>query len=205
MISFKSSLEDIRRNLTSCLVLHKGYPVRIEEIESKRSALVLNLSSQKVERVLLIEKDFEIPYSLGFVNTPVGAYYVERVPYRIVQDSVHSKNIFVSGCRIRNTRLAANCQNGVASLSSPYLVDTLSNKYPSIMECLAKLRTNDPETNIDSIAFDRHFAIDVKLNVYYKKNVVGILKDAEIHMMPQYESLKSLMGELNEKTLRTFG
>jgi hypothetical protein len=196
----KISLDDLRTMHKDTLVRYKGYLVYIVDFVSAKRVEILHLNTGDYMVVPFNTKCFDFsPIRIGYVNHRGVALYVTRSPVRQYKQGMSPQNIKVSlpdGIRINTDykrSMAQSAYDEIRSLKDVAICFNLDGEYPSVADVIASL-TNSEEVLIR--AFDKQFAIDSSLNLYYKTEKVGRVVSTnpiEFKFNPDKEYLRELL------------
>lgn len=195
-----ASLEDLAQMFNNSLVIHKNKPIKITRFNSKTNIKAFDLVSQRNIDMEVDTSELKAPgRCFGFVNFMDYVIYISRNPVRrykvgICQESAN----FQAPQKYVDILHSAEAQR-VYAFTCPEIVDTVYNRYPSIPDVHKQL-----VNGAKIVAFDRQFAIDQFLNVYYKLNKVGKLKEFDIQFDKGWEHLTILLDNNHEKSIPIF-
>lgn len=210
------SLEDASRRLKNTVVLYEGRPVLITDIQegagdspyrvyadnlpTKRGgarfpAMEFDGEGRPVARKpdadmrkYISSRNFDIaPFPMGYLNTPMGAYYCQRSPGRQQQQGLSS-----------GTFSAVNYSGAPLSwggfLSCDKVDDMVAGRYPTLREAL---RIAAP-----SVAISRDFCIvrdelfDELCFIYHKNVKVGLVSDDSVKLAKGKQYVRESLLEL---------
>ena len=154
----------------------------------------LNIGSQDYVYVDFREiKSVKIP-NTGYYNHRGVCLYLMRMPCRRYKHGLSRENITClvpEGYEVDDLSRSKmkNAHDLVSSLQSKSHYNLYMNIYPTLEETIALL-----QDNAYIIAFDRQFAVDRELSVYYKNGKVGnITKAGGVSFFKKYQHLKAAL------------
>jgi hypothetical protein len=194
------SIHDIQQLYHDNLLRYKGEIVKVAEIISAKSMMVMFLKTRETKEVPF-KQEYLTPIAerIGFVNAHPQAVYIARRARRTFSIGITNQN-----CIIRSAAPGIPT-NSVTRLTHRGIVDAIEGNYPSIKEALTML--DAPGT---VVAFDKQFAIDYDRNIYFKtEGVVGKLRKPyrtieRIEWNKGNDMYQFLLEPNYEKTVRTF-
>lgn len=193
------SLEDLNQMFQNCLVIYKNKPYWFTRFNNKDSVQAFDLSTQR--NVVLEKVDYKDAKApgrcFGYVNVDDYVVYAARNPVRRFKVGASRDSMqFTFPENYRDVR-ATRGYEGVVALTSPNVCDTVFNRYPELATIRKML-----EGGSRIVAFDRQFAIDRKLRVFYKNKEVGKLdKNDQIVFEKDYSHLICLLDNNHEKSI----
>lgn len=195
------SYEDARTLFEGCVINYQGTPCKVTRINEELVARLRNIQNGRSTDVKVKVTEFCNPLPrLGFMNhSSNGVAYVERKPVRRYQAGLNANNIRVGFPDIRYPDGADVVNRAVLGMECVEFSDMLLNQYPSFKEAIASVKEFG-----GSVAFDRQFAIDEGLNIYWKIHRVGSIPKncstvERIEFKKEYEELYNLIGNNYEK------
>lgn len=198
-MKIKYRAQDYEARLNDGIILYRGSPHRVVT-----DGRVINLLDPTTGRTVVrgidpADNDLDISSpTLGYINAPSYAYYLERIPSRRYKQSLDAR-------AIRETRLTIqglNSDNGDGYsefLYSEYFVDSYKVGYPSFTEARKMLDNGDRK----SVAVSRDVAmvkdeLDI-IKLYYKLELVGwVAPNSTIVMVPSSEKAWVISMHFNE-------
>lgn len=186
------SLEDMHQQYLFNLFLYEGEYVYVAGIVDQNKVLIQVLATSKLKYVRFNPDDFKVVKKrLGYVNTGVFAIYLTRKSVRQYGLSLNHRNVtwimrdeHFSESEHELIRVATQRINNV------YMYKCLTESYPTFKEALVMVSQGKAR----HVAFDKQFAIDNSMVIYYKGCYVGKFKDGNIKLKKGYEHLQSVMG-----------
>lgn len=210
-MALEMSVDDLRRDLAGCVVMHNNKPVYVTAIGGRGLVAFRDLMSQKEDSEMFTVEAFSNPVRrLGFVNVMNSVIYVTRVPVR-----KYYMGLKAGGGRQGNLKLTyldiVNYPQGTAetisrvqSMCVPEFGAAIINKYPTLPEAIIQVREFG-----GACAFDKQFAICSRGYVIYKTKRVGKYNQTsngpqDIKWAEGCEHLSILLENNHEKTVRDF-
>lgn len=156
------TVEQVNMRLVNSVIMVDGQPVYVHgcsqdfSIERDVSCISIHyFRSDGSEGSCFVDsQDIDVRnLRLGYVNTRQHTYYLARTPGRQQSQGLTRRNTYtyVTG----QDEPSANMFDEFRRHGSLYRM--LSNEYPTIEQCAAKL--NDYNSGVTSIAFHKHFAL----------------------------------------------
>lgn len=194
------AVADIEQRYAKSVVMYKRKPVKVQKINANGDMRILDLFSQREETVPFSLKDFTPPaLRIGFVNVKGSVVYVTRQPIRRYKVGLSSENTRVEllGVHYPDGQHETLCK--VHELECIELADALLNKYPSKRKCVNHLLQFR-----GAMAFDKQFAIDNRMGVWYKREEVGTIDPHTLNITfgDSFKHLGILLDNNHEKTIR---
>lgn len=206
------SVEDLKRDLVGCVVMHKNKPVYVTAIGRGGAVSFRCLNSQREDVAPFTLADFASPIRrVGFVNIMNSVIYITRIPVR----RYHMGLYFGGGGRGGNIKIShLDClsypQGGMQTLQRaqtmciPEIGKAIMNKYPSISEAWQQVKDFG-----GACAFDKQFAVAENRYVIYKSHRVGKFPAGaesiqDIKWDEGKQHLSILLENNHEKTVRDF-
>jgi hypothetical protein len=200
------SVEDLKRDLIGCVVIHKNKPVYVTNISRNGEVHFIDLITQKEGVAPFTLKSFTAPTRrLGFVNVQGSVAYLTRVPIRRYHLGLHRNNVKIKLIMgVDYPQGAENSKYRLQQLNCPELGDAMFNRYPNFEECVAHVQKFG-----GARAFDKQFAVCSRNCVYYKGDIVGHFDrnakaHTDIHWMDGKKYLSILLEGNYEKAARNF-
>ena len=142
----------------------------VNGVSDDRTALCLDMETQKIKRIPFEEDKWRAPTSrLGYLNIGDVCIYVSRHAVRKYKQGISRDCVEFS---IGDMRLAPGDEDAVGAvvktLGSEPFMSCLKGEYPSFTEAVQRV-----QAGARCLAFDRQFAVDASLKVYYKGKWVG--------------------------------
>lgn len=204
-------VEDLRRDLVGCVVMHNNKPVYVTAVGARGIVAFRDLGTQKEDQEMFTLEGFSNPVRrIGFVNIMGSVLYITRVPVR-----KYYMGLSVGGGRSGNLKIqyldnvnypqdANNTITRAKSLCIPELGQAIMNKYPKFTEAMQQVAEFG-----GACAFDKQFAVCAKGYIIYKTQRVGKAKlNAKTFQDIQWnegcEHLSILLDNNHEKTVRDF-
>lgn len=191
------NLADIQQQYWKNMVMYKGEPVFVKNVEGKDEIIIQNLLSWKEAVVPFNLNDFQ-PHKgrLGMVNFGKSCAYLSRIPARKMGIGLNSSNAHAIGITELHAPSAQTIVRNVLILNIKELGLTIAGKYPTFKE--ARDEVFGAEEGCHIRAFDRQFAISSSKSIYYKGQLVGtVAKRAatvrDIKFMANFEHLEQLL------------
>ena len=202
--------EDAKMRLRHTVVLYKGEPVYINDVQRGNGdddgPLRVYMTALPVtgkapvpqeegvagqQRKFISSKHFDIaPFRMGYVNDPkYGAYYCSRLPNRVQKQGLCNENFKA----VTNAGAPIAFATFTACKDVPAMV---ANNYPSFERCATLL------AKCSSMAFHRDFALmrDKDLPdlifLYHKAQKVGMFMRDQITLGPKFQCLKESLDEM---------
>jgi len=194
------SYEDIIQQYSDCVILYKGKPHKVKEIDHPNKVKILDLNTQRSKWVDFSFKTFAPPLlRLGYVNQDEVAVFVYRTPVRNYFTGINSLNCKIVGNKESYTRNnVGSVVSKVSQMDSPEFADMLLGHYPSLKEAVTRA-----EEFAGSVAFDKQFAVDLERKVFYKGYQVGNVYGDTVVFSSDNEHLSLVLGNEYETTART--
>jgi hypothetical protein len=171
------SLEDLRTIHKDTLVRYKGCLVYIVDFVSAKRVEILHLDTRKHSIVQFNTQYFDFsPIRIGYVNYRGVALYITRSPIRQYKQGISPYNIKVSlpnNIRLNTDYKKSMVQSAfdeIKCLKDVALLLHIDGNYPSIEDAISSVIGSE---DVVLKAFDKQFAIDSLLNLYYKTDKVG--------------------------------
>lgn len=191
------NLNDIIQQYNGCLIFYKGKPHKV-----KRCADVITLLDVATQRTKLVEfslKDFSAPFlRLGYLNVDNTATFIARKSVRMMNVGLNLNN-----CEFQSHPPAEGIDHKlemkIYDMECVEYGDMFFNHYPSLEEARKKA-----QKLAGSVAFDKQFCIDYNDRIYYKGGHVGAYSGKQIEWKAGKNYLSTVLGEYDEKNLRTF-
>lgn len=180
------SVRDLRTMYQHSVVLWKGVPVYISEIDEAYKVKIFDLGVQKYKIVKWIPENF-IPPSvrIGYVNMGTNCFYAHRIPARRYKIGLSSDNVI----RLEQDHRMSPAEkeeagNILSRFKSTSLYDALMNKYPSLEEAFQEAKDNN-----GYVAFDKQFAVGYDGQVFYKGRQVGNYMNGAVEFKDSFSHL----------------
>lgn len=198
------NLADARQLYANSLLMYKGKPSFVLNINADFNARIRDLASGREHTVAFNTNDFKaVGNRLGFVNINCSAVFIFRKPVRLYSVGITQNNLGTSYSRDCFMGGNANTVVGlISTLQVNSLVDTIEGIYPEFGEAYQLAKDFE-----GSYAFDRQFSVDCRSNIFYKNNWVGVATGKTIDKIVfnnGYEYLNLILGNIDEKDPRQF-
>lgn len=181
------SVRDLRTMYRSSLVMWKGIPVYVLDISDNYIFSVFCLKAQKTKNLVWKPENFTAPtVRIGYVNLGTNCIYCHRVPSRRYKVGLSTENVkvIVTSHPINDSEY--DIAHYITSrLRSPQLYKALVGDYPSIHEAFS-----DAVENKGVVAFDKQFAVDFNMKIYFKGHKVGSYKMGDVEFDEGKEHLR---------------
>jgi len=189
--------DDIVRDFVGCVVMYQDKPVYINEVSRDcKTVIYTDLLTQNLAREDLDIARFLKPIArIGYFNIGRYAFFAQRTPIRKFYMGLNPRNVSVQ--HIIETGDAE--RHKAQQLATKEVAEALLNHYPTLKQALKQCVELK-----GSCAFDKQFAVDYRMNVYYKTNPVGKVKDGNIEFKEEYKHLILLLDNNHAKDLRDF-
>jgi hypothetical protein len=193
------SLEDLNQMFGGCLVIYKNKPYWFTRFNNQKTVQAFDLSTQ---RNVVLEgvnyQDVKAPgRCFGYVNISDFVLYLARNPIRRYKVGAYREAMRFEAPERYNDAHHVRGYANVVALTAPEVCDTIFNRYPDIPTIRTML-----EGGSRIVAFDRQFAIDYKLVVYYKNKPVGKLdKNNQVVFDKDFKHLICLLDNNHEKSI----
>lgn len=190
-----ASIEDIRMMFDNTIVMYGGWPVRVLSCDTVDRVHVLNtrsLSTGADRTVPVTHKMFDFtPVSLGMVNSDKTCLFLARRALRRYKQGLSRESMLYKNIT-DPTDAFLNLRDAIRGLESKFLVNCIKGRYPSLPETLEMVNKG-----VESQAFNRVFAIDSEMNLYFKHNKVGMIDsdNGKIVLQPRKSYLKTLLED----------
>lgn len=198
------SLDDLNTMFRNSLIIHKNKPYFVNRVEGTQRYNVLDLSDQRHKTLEASYTDLKAPgRCFGFVNAGGIVLYLTRMPVRRYKvGACGNENMGIHAVAGYGEDRSTIALDAVYNLTSPYVCDTIFNRYPSIVDAFHRVRNGEM-----IVAFDRQFAVDRKGDVYYKLVKVGKVVNPQtvydIQFSDPYKFLITLLDNNYEKSIPT--
>lgn len=199
-------VEDLRRDLQGCVVMHKNKPVYVTNIGRDGTVYFRDLLSQREASAPFTLEGFSNPLRrVGYVNVMGSCLYVTRDPLRKFFMGLHPNNLNIKAIPgLDYPQGAQHTKMRVQSMCIPELGDAIMNKYPTLAQAIKRAKDTG-----GACAFDKQFAVSNGRYVFYKGTVVGRVAStakaaADIQWEQGKEYLSILLDNNHEKTVRDF-
>ena len=175
--------DDANMYLGDTVVMYRGEPFHVHRIDETLTYHG-NILGQRTA-IAVPQDDEELSLSaprLGYANTSRGATYLKRRPSRTVKQGL----------------VLGRLVGGREGLEAPALYRCLTNDYPSIEAALRSFQGTNPfkPSEVESVAFSRHFAIDRRQRLLYKGQVCGGMDGTTPVLNEQHEWLTEALQEV---------
>jgi hypothetical protein len=180
------SVRDLRMMYQSSLVLWKGEPVYISEIDDYSKVKMYDLGTQKYKTVKWIPENF-IPPSvrIGYINLGTNCVYAHRIPARRYKIGLSQDNVIkIKQDHALSPAEEEEADNILSRFKSSSLYNSLTGRYPSLEEAFEEAKENR-----GFVAFDKQFAVGHDRRVFYKGKAVGIYDEDGIKFLGKYSYL----------------
>ena len=142
----------------------------VNNVSEDLTALCTDLETQKIKRIKFDENTWKAPSArLGYVNVGDVCVYISRHAYR-----KYKQGLAKECCEITNGDMYLDVGDREAVFNTMNILGTesffncLKGEYPTFQEAVALVVQGSK-----AVAFDRQFAVDADLNVYYKGKMAG--------------------------------
>ena len=174
--------------------LTNGTPIYIERVGANGIVdfVTLELANQKRKSCHLDDINCS-PLTLGYANTPQGAYYLTRIPARKYRQGLTGASVHIK-CLGKNVSKA---------FSGDMLHNCVKGNYIPFKEILRKMTENPAKINpfyqevnvIASWAWSRRWAVRKTGDVEYRGKVVGKISNGAVELSKAYQYLKEELEE----------
>lgn len=194
--------DDVRQQYNDCIVLKGNEPVMLKVVDHDGAGTIVRvtvLRTGKNDTEVFKQANFRSPaVRLGFMNVKKTCIHVSRLPVRKMQVGINLQNVRFT--QLPNDEDYAALK--IAQRMGAEFRNTIVGDYPTFDKAM-KLVLEDHH----AVAFDRQFAVDNELNVYYKGLRVGtvgknVRNSDNIAFKAGYEHLAILIGDKYEQSLR---
>jgi hypothetical protein len=168
---------DLQMRLGSSLVMHKGRPFYVVEIDGLQVSGYYT-DTQKIGRFTLPNKQLDIrPVPLGYVNTTSDVLYCSRLPHRRYKQGLNSANLVVN-------KRVHSLDRLIKSVSMAKLIN---NEFPSMEDAYARMNKHS------GCAFHRYWAFvrqDDGVHLHYRGIEVGKYQSGNLVLLENFTYLK---------------
>lgn len=168
-----TTVEDLCTILKGTVIRYKGLPVLVKDVLDHETIMIQNYVDKLLHKADIGSEDVDYePFSLGFVNAPLGVYYISREPTRQFRQGLCTENMAIR--RVNGIDLMDNegFINNFRRLGDGVTLTALvKGIYPSLKDAKEALDKGVAKVR----AFSRGFAVDAAGRLIYKTNVVGLL------------------------------
>lgn len=193
------SVNDINQKFVDSVVMFKKKPVYVKACNNKKEIKFLDLLSQRVETAEFDDKLFLPPaMRVGFVNLDGSVVYVSRLPMRRYSLGLTTETLRIDHLPTFYPEGRGKCVEEFRKLTRIELADALLNKYPTFRNALKLVRQFE-----GCVAFDKQFAVDSRMDLFYKANIVGKVRADKIVFDSNHKHLELLLDKGYEKTIPT--
>ncbi len=170
----EASVDDLVQIFAETVVRYKQQPVYIQTVRANKRLKVLQLDTMSVlDDIPVSDANFDFaPVPLGFCNHKENAFYLSREPRRQYKQGLNPKNLNV----YQILPVPRDVVQEIAMCKGRSLSHCIQGLYPDLKQAIKCVLEKDYK----SIAFDRRWAIDENLSLYFKRNKVGVI-DADDH------------------------
>lgn len=184
------SIRDACSMFVGTLVKYKDEFVLVVDINERGLVSLFSLETGEVTSKKLDFMDFKpVTERLGYCNIIGHAVYLRRSPSRQHKFGLHSR-VLTGNYTVHGTREAEIAYREAATFRNKEILKMFKGVYPKLKEALSLINSG-----WQVVAFDRQFAVTEEMQVAYKNDVVGRVKDGKILWRNGYEFLeKAIQG-----------
>lgn len=192
MLYDRIQVKDLDQFFGNSMFMYAGRPVFCKAINKINELEVLDLETQQRFNIV-----FDPTLCTGILNR-IGMVNVQD--YGVAWVFRQPSRKFSIGLNRGNTAMVnigdSDASHTLYQFQSKYFVDAINNKYPSLEEALEKGYT---------CAFDKQFAVTSDKYIFYRTNIVGLVRKGQVVFDAPYKHLASLLENVyadNRESLR---
>lgn len=179
---YSDNISYARNRLVGTIVMHKGEPVNILQIDLDGDTHFQYLLDETQDCCFVDDLDLVGQNKLGYVNYNGHSYHLVRKPLR---------HDWRQGLRPGN--VAFSGEEGFHAFPNKALRNTIVGNYPKFQEALDKVTKG----KLNRVAFSRNFALDRDKSLHYKGRVVGSF-DKLINLQERFKYLTESLNDILE-------
>lgn len=164
-----STTDDLRMIFDDSLIIYKKEPVMVKTVIDRSLFLKDIIRKKELGLVPITDNNLDFtPVKLGFCNEGRDAFYVTRAPLRQYKQGLCRGNLNIHRLHDEYDKVG---MDKLSKMNSEGLVNCILGRYPNLNEAIELITEN----KMNSVAFNRFFAIDSDFRIYHRNNDVGIL------------------------------